>query len=187
MNPWYLVSSIGSPRIWIVLSVILLVVYILLRQYRWQGHEKSRRLMKRFLVLFLVSLWVTFGATVALKEVIDIPRNCVMCPPGESGQLPLAPPLLSGEGGAVCNPYCLPDSSFPSGHTATAFALFTSIYIILGRKQYLLLFVVPALVGIARVMLGVHTVPDIIGGGMLGIALVTMMWWLERKELKWLK
>lgn len=165
MNPWYLVSSVGSPTLWMLLSVVMLVIYTQLKEFCWRDGERSKRIMKRFLTLFLVSILVTFGATVLLKIALGVPRNCIPCPaPG-------------------CNPYCPTDNALPSGHTATAFALFTSIYAVADRKWLLPIFIIPALVGVARVMLGVHTWLDVLAGAVLGTGMVVLMWWLEKNKL----
>jgi len=166
MNIWFLVSTIGSPTLWMLASIILLVVYAQMREFYWKGNERSRHVMKKFMAVFLVSLIVAFGATYMLKEVVNIPRPCAPCP---------------ADG---CNPYCPADNSFPSGHTATAFVLFTSLFIVLGRKRYLPVFAVPVLVGTARVMLGVHTWLDITGGAVLALAVVSVVWYFERKYFK---
>ncbi len=61
------------------------------------------------------------------------------------------------------------DGAFPSGHTAAAFALATTIW--LHDKKMGLVFVVAALiVGAARVWGNVHYPIDIVGGAVLGVA-----------------
>jgi len=67
--------------------------------------------------------------------------------------------------------------SFPSGHTATAFAVATS-YTVMARRQQLphanrntiLLFSGAASVGALRVAAGRHFVTDVLGGAVLGAA-----------------
>jgi len=67
--------------------------------------------------------------------------------------------------------------SFPSGHTATAFAVATS-YAVMAHRQHLphatrndiLLFTGAAGVGAMRVAAGRHFVTDVIGGAVLGAA-----------------
>jgi membrane-associated phospholipid phosphatase len=67
--------------------------------------------------------------------------------------------------------------SFPSGHTATAFAVATS-YTVMAQRQHLphvtrngiLLFTGAAGVGALRVAAGRHFVSDVIGGAVLGAA-----------------
>lgn len=61
-----------------------------------------------------------------------------------------------------------PDGSFPSGHTALAFALATSI--LLHRRNLGLIFIAAALlVGTGRVLSNVHYPIDIIAGAAIGV------------------
>lgn len=68
--------------------------------------------------------------------------------------------------------------SFPSGHTAAAFACFGACAIVLGRgrsrttqRAWLAVAMgLAAMVGASRVMLGVHWLTDVIGGAALGLA-----------------
>ncbi len=59
------------------------------------------------------------------------------------------------------------DSSFPSGHTARAFAVATLTILMRGRK-YSFLLALAFGVGISRVVLGVHYPLDVVGGSFLG-------------------
>ncbi len=60
-------------------------------------------------------------------------------------------------------------TSFPSGHTIFLFSLATSVWFE-NKKVGAALFVLAALVGIARIAAGVHWPTDIIGGALLGVA-----------------
>ncbi len=60
------------------------------------------------------------------------------------------------------------DNSFPSGHTASAFALATAIFLI-NKKLGVLMFVLSSLVGLGRVLSNVHYPLDVLGGLVLGI------------------
>jgi len=72
-----------------------------------------------------------------------------------------------------------PTSSFPSGHTAAAVALYGALAVIvrqrlrspaLGRVVVALAVLIPVLVGLSRVYRGMHYVSDVLGGAMLGAA-----------------
>lgn len=91
---------------------------------------------------------VTYGLTVALKELVDRPR-----PAGTEPPVPM------------------PDSSsFPSGHASTAFAAAAALAVFAPRWAAAGFLSVAALVGISRLELGVHYATDVAGGAVLGAA-----------------
>ncbi|HEY8546619.1 MAG TPA: phosphatase PAP2 family protein [Acidimicrobiales bacterium] len=59
---------------------------------------------------------------------------------------------------------------FPSGHTATAFALATVIASLAPARWRPVPFVVAALVGLGRITSGVHYPLDVVGGALWGVA-----------------
>jgi undecaprenyl-diphosphatase len=61
--------------------------------------------------------------------------------------------------------------SFPSGHSATAFAGAAFLVMVLRRPRALLLFVPAALVAFSRVYLGAHYPSDVFAGAALGLAI----------------
>ena len=99
-----------------------------------------------------------------MKEYFQIPRAC-------------APET---------NIYCLDSYSFPSGHTAVAFTVFSGIFLILGRRKYLPILILPILVAASRMALGVHTFYDVIGGAVVGLA-VFAVFFLAVKKNSYLK
>jgi undecaprenyl-diphosphatase len=60
------------------------------------------------------------------------------------------------------------DGSFPSGHTASAFALSTTIWLH-DKKAGWFYLILASLVGIARILANVHYPVDILGGVVIGI------------------
>ncbi|OGZ96876.1 MAG: hypothetical protein A3B34_02290 [Candidatus Sungbacteria bacterium RIFCSPLOWO2_01_FULL_54_21] len=59
--------------------------------------------------------------------------------------------------------------SFPSGHATLAFAIAAAVFAY-HRKAGLLLFGAAGLIGISRVIAGVHWPSDIVGGAIIGVA-----------------
>ena len=69
-----------------------------------------------------------------------------------------------------------PTSSFPSGHTAAAVALYGAVALLIskrtGRNAPWLLLLMPAAVGVARLYRGMHHPSDVVAGALLGAACV---------------
>ena len=166
MNPWYYITLIGTPELWASICAILAILYLVLRSTVWKERTRKRKQFKGVVILFVLSFAITFCVIYLLKLAFAIPRECIPCPaPG-------------------CNPYCLPDAGFPSGHAAAVFALFTSVLVISRHKwSSLLLLILALLVSVSRVALSVYTWADVVGGAALGILVVILVWKLE-KHLK---
>jgi membrane-associated phospholipid phosphatase len=84
-------------------------------------------------------------------------------------------------------------TSFPSGHTMSAFGLFSLLALIAGRqsrKRVLLLAVLAISVGLSRIFLVQHFLVDVLGGALLGMAVSGFVWWLNDRayfqEKTWL-
>jgi len=71
--------------------------------------------------------------------------------------------------------------SFPSGHTSTAFAVFSILALIMIPSKYRFLAVLTAfLVGYSRIYLGQHFLPDVTAGSLIGVLVATFVyWWLN--------
>ena len=63
----------------------------------------------------------------------------------------------------------LHDYSFPSGHTAAAFASVTALYLAGEKKLWKPVLVLACLIGISRLYLYVHYPTDVLGGALTGI------------------
>ncbi len=74
-------------------------------------------------------------------------------------------------------------TSFPSGHTMAAFALFAFLSFILVRKKWLgiIFFTLALLVGLSRVYLAQHFLQDVYLGSLLGVGLA-MFWAFYQKK-----
>ena len=76
-------------------------------------------------------------------------------------------------------------NSFPSGHTASAFALATVLALYLSNKNYgCLLIIYACLVGYSRVYLAQHFLIDIICGSVIGVLSGIACWFMVRKWMK---
>ena len=62
----------------------------------------------------------------------------------------------------------LHDYSFPSGHTAAAFASVTALYLAGEKKLWKPVLVLACLIGISRLYLYVHYPTDVLGGALAG-------------------
>ncbi len=158
---WYVLTLLGSSYLWIAISGALFVVFIILRQARPKsGRTRS---LKKFLFILIPTLVITFLLVVSMKAAFDVERICMPCP------------------GENCNPYCPEDASFPSGHAASIFAGFTPVYLLLGKRRFLALYIIPVLVGVSRLALGVHAWYDVLAGALIGIAVTLAVYRLDEK------
>lgn len=74
------------------------------------------------------------------------------------------------------------NNSFPSGHTMSAFALFSfAAFSMYRSKQYagLLLLLVAVAVGISRIYLIQHFLRDVVLGALLGLVIGILFYWLQ--------
>ncbi len=75
------------------------------------------------------------------------------------------------------------DAAFPSGHSATAFGMATSLYA--HHKKAGLAFIIGAVaIGAGRVLGNVHYVLDIIGGAFLGVSAALILTAVNRRARK---
>lgn len=107
----------------------------------------------------LVAVAVAFRLDNVLKEVIERPR-----PPGLVDGLNVRE-TIGGLG-------------FPSGHATMAFALAASLHPSVTSRWRWVLWALAAVVGLARMHVGVHWPADIVGGAALGTAIGTTAWLL---------
>ncbi len=74
------------------------------------------------------------------------------------------------------------DTSFPSGHTISAFALFGFLALISKRNTLKVTFLlIAALIGISRIYLVQHFLPDVLAGAVTGTAIALLTYWLSNR------
>jgi membrane-associated phospholipid phosphatase len=73
-------------------------------------------------------------------------------------------------------------SSFPSGHTTSAFSMFCLLALLVKNKYWSIVFAFISLaVGISRVYLAAHFVCDTYVGMIIGVELTCVLYWLSEK------
>lgn len=70
--------------------------------------------------------------------------------------------------------YSEKEFSFPSGHATVTTTAVTALFLSLGKKKNLWLFILPVVMGIARIYLIVHYLTDVVGGFVVGAAAGTL-------------
>ncbi len=122
------------------------------------------RKQKKLALLILVSYISSGLITQVLKNLVYAPRPRIYF---EASQYLFRLDNFGNSGGG--------SSSFPSGHTTSAFALATVLAVYF-RKKYIsiLLLLAAALVGYSRIYLAQHFPADVIAGGGIGIVFATL-------------
>jgi undecaprenyl-diphosphatase len=165
MNPWFTITLLGAPEIWILTTPAVLAAYLLPVK---KMDKRGKALFKKFAFVYIASILLTALLVVLLKNTMQTNRPCIPC----------IPPLTE------CNPYCLFDNGFPSGHSAMIFAVFTTFWLVLRRKWSYALFFVPLLVASSRYFLGVHRIVDIVAGACIGIVVPILIIKVYEKKPK---
>lgn len=73
-------------------------------------------------------------------------------------------------------------NSFPSGHTATAFVVFTYLAFIVSPRFKAWVLIFPVLTGLSRIYLAQHFLLDVIAGSILGFTVAFFSYWVFHKE-----
>ena len=132
------------------------------------------RKQKMLAVVVLMAYFSSGLFTQILKNIIYAPRPRIYF---EASQYLFHVDNFGNSGGGA--------SSFPSGHTTSAFALAT-VFAIHFRKKYksMLLLVAAALVGYSRIYLAQHFPVDVLVGACIGIVFATASVVLSRSNNK---
>ncbi len=137
----FLIIFFGEYFLYIIFAIL---AYFLYRAYR----NKKRKEVYGYFVALFAALFARFGVENVIHFFYHRPRPFI----------------------ALHLPHLLSDMSysFPSGHTIFMFALATGIFFV-NRKFSYFLYASGLVIGLARVMGGVHYPSDILGGAILGI------------------
>lgn len=152
-NPWLDKFMIFSAE-WLVYLMILYLVFLFFKNYR--------RYRDMVFVAFGSAIVSRFFFTVIIRHFYHHLRPFLVL---QNAHLLIAPDY---------------EQSFPSGHTAFLFALSTAIYFY-NKKAGSVFLILSALVGFARVFVGVHWPRDIIGGAILGIGTAFLIEFIKEK------
>lgn len=161
---WFIITQLGSPELWVGIAALIFGIFVSYRIFEKKG--KTADNLKRLLFILIPILLLTFVLAFSTKSIINIPRVCVPC----DGNF------------TMCNPYCPHDSALPSGHASIAFAGFTALWIFSGmKKKYLLIYILPFLVAVSRLVLGVHTWLDVFVGAVMGTVIAIIVHEIDKR------
>lgn len=128
--------------------ILLLAVVLLIRKYKWLG------------IAILVSYALSGLMSQGVKFFFPSPRPAVYF-------RELGKPFYEIPGVTLMKSM----ASFPSGHTASAFALMGVLVLVYPRSKWNILFCLLAVaVGYSRMYLGNHFLSDVLWGAVLGVA-----------------
>lgn len=110
------------------------------------------------LLLIILSVSVAYIAASGMKALFAVPRPCELIDT------------------------CPESFSFPSRHTAMAFAAATALsFYVRKLRLTVLIYVIAAAIGYWRLSMGVHTMVDIVGGALVGVVIGLGMYYFVKK------
>ncbi|MDO4749198.1 MAG: phosphatase PAP2 family protein [Eubacteriales bacterium] len=135
-----------------ILPIIMVVFYpVQLISLIFQYSYTDERFLKALFVPLGVLIFVS-----ALRYILNAKR-----PYEKFDYTPVVPKNTKGK-------------SFPSRHTACAFIIAMTFLYVQSTSVGVIMLILAALIGITRVLSGVHFVRDVIGGAVIGIATGTI-------------
>jgi undecaprenyl-diphosphatase len=156
--------------VWFSAEMLIVVILAMGSICLIRDKRISRGLQHLFVVFFGALL--AWAASEVLNHVYPSLRPYMV--------LDTITPLFEVDGGR---------GAYPSGHTAFIFG-FTTLLIFFRRKTGFVLSVFALLVGVSRVVAGVHWPIDIVGGVTLGVSMAFITYYIYRKqqeEGRWFK
>jgi dolichol kinase/membrane-associated phospholipid phosphatase len=151
---WVFLSYFGDIAYWLGFTISFLMIYPFLSR-------RDKEKQKWILLYLLPAVLLSYISSFFLKLAFKVPRACM----GLS--------------------YCPKTYAFPSGHATIALAFPTITFFFFRRnpKVYLPLFLLSFLICYSRIALHVHTIFDVVGGGLLGI-IVSVIWYFFFKRIE---
>ena len=130
--------------------IFLAILFLLFHHEIFVKRHPLKALVQKLKEIFLtfLSVFVAWLSAIFLKTIFSIPRPFI--------QFPKVIPLITEN-----------DFSFPSGHAAFFMGLAVAIFLHHKKAGYLF-FVFALIIGIARIVAGVHFPVDILAGYLLG-------------------
>lgn len=144
-NPFYVSAAIFAAR-WLILVFFFIAIAFLIPPIRRLRHAAGEMVWS-----FFTALLVTNAIAVLVQRT--------------------RPFLQSGDALYQVNALIPPPvtASFPSGHTATAFALASAVFYA-NRRLGILAYAAAVIIGFARIAVGVHYPTDVVAGALVGLA-----------------
>ena len=136
---WQFLSIFGDIQFWVGAAIISIL-------FLFTIPKKARKHVAWFVFLVLPAVIISSTITLGLKDIFRISRPCL----GDQT--------------------CPSTYSLPSGHATVIFAAMTALSLHYKNKKMTLLFMFFAfLVTISRLMLGLHTLDDVVIGSIIGL------------------
>jgi len=148
---WVFITLLGDELVWLACGIALLIMY--------------RRIGLRVITVFLISMVVNQ----LVKGLLNVPRPSNVL---ALNHLPwYLEVLVGGEG-----------PSLPSGHAQATASFWTALAMATGSKPiYAVAAALPPIVACSRVVLGVHTLLDVVVGLALGYSIPPLVIKLSRR------
>lgn len=143
-----------------IAKYLIYVIPFLVIYYIWQKHNFNKAMKES--ILIVLGGGIGFLISNLIKNILKIPRLNVA-----------TDTFFINEG----------IYSFPSGHTTFFFTMATIMFFH-HKKVSAILFLLGAMVGYSRVVIGVHFPVDIFGGAMLGIIIGLILNNIKNKIIK---
>ncbi len=131
-----------------VVLIFVLIAFVIVDVVRRDVFKKRRASLSRDLSALVLTLSSSYGITEIIRDIIGRTR-----------------PLWEHS-----TPFLITEiiPSFPSGHTSFAFALATFLFLLREKRAAAVVYTLGTLIGISRIIAGVHYPSDIIGGALVG-------------------